>query len=129
LIDRSTISQSSRDRLSIEVASAWVLRIGVASAVVVMLTGIAFSFAHGTTSIGRMQSDGFDYRLTEICPGIAGGRGKSIIESGIYLLVLTPVMRVFTSMILFAVVQRDWVYFVITFVVLLMTIAGLVWLG
>jgi len=121
--------QSPSRQLSIEAASAWVLRIGVASAVTVMLIGIGFSFAHGRITVQRMQSDGFEYRLGKICQGIAAGSGKSIVEAGIYLLVLTPIMRVFTSMVLFAVVQRDWVYFLITFVVLLLTIAGLAWIG
>ena len=121
--------QSPSRQLSIEAASAWVLRIGVASAVTVMLIGIGFSFAHGRITVQRMQSDGFEYRLSKICQGIAAGSGKSIVEAGIYLLVLTPIMRVFTSMVLFAVVQRDWVYFLITFVVLLLTIAGLAWIG
>jgi uncharacterized membrane protein len=76
-----------------------------------------------------MQSDGFEYRLGKIFHGITSGSGKSIVEAGIYLLVLTPITRVFTSMALFAVVQRDWVYFFITFVVLLLTIAGLALIG
>jgi uncharacterized membrane protein len=128
-MNQPTNSESPPGKLSIESASAWVLRIGVASSVIVMLIGIGFSFAHGTISVQRMESDGFEYRLNKICRGIASGSGKSIVEAGIYLLVLTPIMRVFTSMVLFAVVQRDWVYFFITFVVLLLTIAGLVWIG
>jgi uncharacterized membrane protein len=128
-MEKSPDPESRAHGLSIENASAWVLRVGVAGSVLVMLTGLAFSFVHGTTSVQRMQSDGFDYRFTEICRGIATGRGKSIIEAGIYLLVLTPVMRVFTSMILFVLIERDWVYSLITFVVLLLTLAGLLWLG
>ena len=128
-MNQPTNSQSPSGKLSSETASAWVLRIGVASSVIVMLIGIGFSFAHGMISVQRMQSDGFEYRLNKICHGIASGSGKSIVEAGIYLLVLTPIMRVFTSMVLFAVVQRDWVYFIITFVVLLLTLAGLILLG
>ena len=94
-----------------------------------MLIGIGFSFAHGTISVQRMQSDGFEYRLNKICQGIGSGSGKSIVEVGIYLLVVYPIMRVFTSMAFFAIVQRDWVYFFITFVVLLLTIAGLALIG
>jgi uncharacterized membrane protein len=121
--------QSASSKLTIEGASAWVLRIGVASSVTVMLIGIGFSFAHGTISVQRMQSDGFEYRLSEIGRGIAAGRGKSIIEAGIYLLVLTPVMRVLASMILFVLVERDRIYSLITLIVLLLTLTGLLWLG
>ncbi len=94
-----------------------------------MLIGIGFSFMHGTISVQRMQSDVFEYRLSEIYRGIAAGRGKSIIEAGIYLLVLTPVMRVFASMVLFVLVERDRLYGLITLIVLLLTLAGLIWFG
>jgi uncharacterized membrane protein len=44
-------------------------------------------------------------------------RGKSIIETGIYLLVLTPIMQVMTSMMLLIVKERDWLYAGITLMV------------
>ena len=109
-------------------ASAWVLRVGVILSVAVMLTGIIFSFVHGTVSLHRMKTDGFEYHPAYIWHGICRGRGKSIIELGIYLLVLTPITRVFTSMLLFAAQERDWMYAAITLVVLLLTIAGLIWI-
>ncbi len=109
--------------------SAWVLRTGVVMSVAVMLTGILFSFVHGTVSLERVQTATFDYKPAAIVHGIATGRGQSIIEAGIYLLVLTPVMRVFMSMVLFVFAEKDWVYGVITFVVLMLTLTGLLWLG
>jgi len=121
--------QTMANQSTIQIASAWVLRIGVLVSALVMLIGITFSFFHGGTAVSRMQSDGFDINLPKMFAGIRAGRGKSIIEAGILLLVLTPVMRVATSMVLFAFVQRDWLYAGITFLVLVMTLAGLVWLG
>lgn len=109
--------------------SAWVLRAGVILSVAVMLTGILFSFVHGTVSLERLQTATFDYKPRAILQGIAAGRGQSIIDAGIYLLVLTPVMRVLMSMILFIFAERDWVYAAITFVVLALTLTGLLWLG
>ena len=109
--------------------SAWVLRTGVIASVVVMLTGIGFSFVHGTVSLERVQSATFDYQPRAILRGIAAGRGQSIIEAGIYLLVLTPVTRVMMSMILFVFAERDWTYGIITACVLALTLAGLLWLG
>ncbi|MDP9172800.1 MAG: DUF1634 domain-containing protein [Planctomycetota bacterium] len=116
-------------KMAVEDLSAWVLRGGLAISITVMLIGIGFSFLHGTISIERMVSDTFDYRPSNIWQGIVKGQGKSIIEVGIYLLVLTPVMRVATSMVLFAISERDWIYVVITLVVLLLTLAGLLWSG
>jgi uncharacterized membrane protein len=109
--------------------SAWVLRVGVVMSVLVMLAGILVSFVHGTVSLERVQTARFEYNPGAIFHGVATLHGQSIIEVGIYLLVLTPVMRVFMSMILFVFAERDWVYGVITLGVLALTLAGLLWLG
>jgi len=115
--------------LTIQDISAWVLRIGVVVSVTVMLVGIAFSFVHGTTPVSRMQSATFDYRPRAILKGVLAGSGKAIIEVGIYLLVLTPIMRVFMSALMFAFHEKDWLYAAITFLVLVLTVAGLVFLS
>jgi uncharacterized membrane protein len=120
------MSDSKGDRgMIIQNASALVLRIGVFSSAIVMLIGIAFSFRHGTADVARMRSDGFDINLRHMCIGIIHGRGKSIIEAGILMLVLTPIMRVAASMILFAFAERDWLYAAITLGVLILTLTGL----
>jgi uncharacterized membrane protein len=113
---------------AIEDASAWILRLGVIAAVTVMLLGIAMSFMHGHASLERMSSDPFEYRPAVILAGILKLQGKSIIEAGIYLLVLTPILRVAASFVLFTL-ERDWLYAVITLTVLILTIAGLLWIG
>ena len=118
-------SRSASPRITIEDASVWVLRGGLALSMLVMLIGIVFSFLHGTATVQRMSSEAFEYRPSNIWQGIRRGHGKSIIEAGIYLLVLTPVLRVATSMILFAFSGRDWVYVLITALVLALTLAGL----
>jgi uncharacterized membrane protein len=109
--------------------SAWVLRGGVICSNLVMLIGIVFTFAHGTISVVRIKTDGCDYRPDIIWNGIRHGQGKRIIEAGIYLLLFTPIMRVFASSILFAFQERDRLYTVITLVVLILTLAGLLWIG
>lgn len=115
--------------LTIQNVSAWVLRIGVVASVTVMLIGITFSFVHGTTPVTRMQTATFDYRPNQICHGVCAGSGKAIIEVGIYLLVLTPIARVIMSAVLFAFSEKDWLYAAITFVVLALTITGLLFLS
>ncbi|MGD1275828.1 MAG: DUF1634 domain-containing protein [Tepidisphaeraceae bacterium] len=127
VVDSQTPPQ--RHPLPIEDASAWILRGGVICSAAVMLMGIIFSFVHGRTSLDRMKSDGFDYRPAVIWQGILRGHGKSIIEAGIYLLLLTPILRVAASAVLFALEERDWLYTIITLTVLLLTLAGLLWLG
>jgi len=116
-------------RQTISDVSAWVLRLGVITSSAVMLIGIIFTFSHGTISIERIKHDGFDYRPSEILAGIAQGRGKSIVEAGIYLLLFTPIFRVAASTLLFAFQERDKLYAIITLIVLILTLAGLIWIG
>jgi uncharacterized membrane protein len=119
--------QHSNDAVS-EV-SAWVLRIGVVASTLVMLLGIALSFSRGHISVERIKTDTFDYHPSVIWDGILRGEGKRIIEAGIYLLLFTPIMRVFMSFLVFAFHERDRVYTLITLIVLLLTLAGLIWIG
>ena len=109
--------------------SAYVLRAGVIISSLVMFLGLCVSFLHGTVSIQRMTTDGFDYRPANIITGILHFRGKDIIEAGIYLLLFTPIMRVAASCVLFAFQEKDWLYAVITLVVLILTLAGLLWIA
>jgi uncharacterized membrane protein len=122
------MDQSDKSPIAIEDVSAWVLRIGIVLSALTMLTGIFFSFAHGTVSVQRMKTDPLNDQPAVIWRGICHGSGKSIIEAGIYLLVFTPIMRVLASFILFAVAKRDWVYSLITLVVLILTLTGLLWI-
>jgi uncharacterized membrane protein len=94
-----------------------------------MLLGIALSFSRGHISVERIKTDPFDYHPSVIWTGIIRGEGKRIIEAGIYLLLFTPIMRVFMSFLVFAFHDRDRVYTLITLIVLLLTLAGLIWIG
>jgi uncharacterized membrane protein len=109
--------------------SAWVLRGGVVSSSLVMLIGIVVSFCHGTISVARITSDRFDYYPSVIWNLIIHGHGKGIVEAGIYLLVFTPILRIAASILLFAFQERDRLYTLITLIVLILTLAGLLWVG
>jgi uncharacterized membrane protein len=122
-------SSSPKLRLPIEDASSWILRCGLVVSLTVMLVGILFSFVHGTVSLKRMTTDPFDYHPSHIIEGIRQGHGKSIIEAGIYLLLLTPIMRVAVSVVLFAFEEHDWFYTAVTAAVLMLVLAGLLWFG
>lgn len=111
--------------IMIQDASAWVLRIGVITSVVVMLVGIAISFLHHSVTVQHMQKAPVDDNLKNLWIGLRTFRGHAVIELGIFLLVLTPILRVVTSMVLFCVEERDWLYTVVTFLVLALTLAGL----
>ena len=57
--------------------------------------------------------------------GVARFDSFSLMELGVLLLVLTPIMRVLTSMVLFAVDEHDALYTGLTFLVLVMTVTSL----
>lgn len=120
---------NDRPGLNVEDVSAWVLRIGLGTSIAVMLIGTVICFAKGDISVHRIQNDQFQYRPAAIAQGIIHGHGKSVVDLGVYLLVLTPVLRVLMSMLVFAGVERDWTYAGITLAVLALTLAGLFWFG
>ncbi|HVB38832.1 MAG TPA: DUF1634 domain-containing protein [Vicinamibacterales bacterium] len=112
-------------RLTIQDASAWILRIGVVTSVVVMLAGLTLSFVHHPVAVQQMQHAAFDGNLGHLWQGLRDLRGQAVIELGIYLLVFTPILRVVTSMVLFLVEEHDVLYTVVTFFVFVLTLTGL----
>lgn len=111
--------------ISVQDASAWILRVGVIASVLVMLVGLAISFVRHHVSVEHMQQATFDASLPHLWQGLHDLRGQAIIELGIYMLVLTPILRVVASMAIFLVEEHDWLYTAVTFVVLVLTLAGL----
>lgn len=59
---------------------------------------------------------------------VSCGDGESIIDVGLFILVLTPVARVLASVILFALVDRDWFYTAVTLIVLILTLVSLLFI-
>ncbi len=105
-------------------ASAWILRGGVVSSIATMLLGVCESFREGILSVNLMQTRRFQADLPAIARGALRFDGTALVEFGILLLVLTPILRVATAMVLFAR-QRDRLYTVISAVVLALTLTSL----
>jgi uncharacterized membrane protein len=115
-------------RLTIQDTSAWILRIGVILSVAVMLIGTALTFVHRNMSIVDIQHTTFDGRPATLWRGLLEGRGQAVVELGIYLLIFTPIMRVVASMLLFLLEEHDRLYAAVTCGVLILTLAGLLFL-
>lgn len=111
--------------IAVQDAAAWVLRVGVIVSVATMLAGVVISFVHGGMSVDRMQHTRFDPGVTVLWHGLTTLRGVAVVQLGIYLLVLTPILRVCTSMVLFLFEEHDYLYALVTGLVLLLTLAGL----
>ncbi len=111
--------------IAVEDAAAWVLRVGVIASVTVMLAGLILSLARDPLTPSQMARVSFTDSLGSIWRGLRAGQGFAIMEVGVILLVLTPAIRVATSMVLFAAEDRDWLYTAITFCVLVLVLTAL----
>ena len=105
-----------------QVVIGWVLRAGVfLSMTVVFLGGVIYLYRHGHTIANYHEFKGipsFVSSLRGIINGVLNFRGRAIIQSGIILLIATPVIRVIFSAIGF-ILEKDYLYTGITFIVLL----------
>ncbi len=116
---------AARTGFLLQDVSAWVLRLGVAASVVVMLVGLGLSFSHQPPTLQHMLEKS-SYNPGVVWHGIWQGHGEDIIDAGIFILVLTPVIRVATCAVLFVVGERDWFYGLVAVVVLLLLVLALV---
>ena len=97
------------------------LRFGVlASLVVVLLGAVLYLLQHGSEQPLYREFAGEPKRLTEmgrVWQSALQGRGRSVIQLGLFLLIATPVARIVFSVIGY-ILERDYLYVLITLVVL-----------
>ncbi|HET7896187.1 MAG TPA: DUF1634 domain-containing protein [Flavisolibacter sp.] len=112
--------QTIQDR-DLELLMGNLLRYGVLASLVVVLIGAVFYLLqHGGEQPSYRQFVGEPKRLTEIkqvWQTALQGRGRSIIQLGLFILMATPVARIVFSVIGY-ILERDWLYIVITLLVL-----------
>ncbi|WP_462264945.1 DUF1634 domain-containing protein [Mucilaginibacter sp.] len=103
----------------------WILRAGVMVSMLVVLAGGAlYLYRHGAERISYAKFNGvpeFVHSPRGIWNGILGLRGRAIIQAGILLLIITPVLRVIVSGIGF-MLEKDYLYTGISVLVLLIII-------
>src|SRR5262249_20139888 len=106
------------------------LRIGVLlSAAVVTIGGVVYVGRHATEPAGHhtFRGEPQDLRtVSGIVDDALALRGRGLIQLGLLLLIATPVARVAFSLLAFAI-ERDWVYLVVTAVVLVVLLYSLFW--
>lgn len=117
-----------KQRIAIQDASSWTLRVGVITSVTVMLIGLVLSFIKGNLTQRYMETAFFSDNFSTIGHGVVHLDAFAWMELGILLLVLTPVLRVFTAMVLFAFEEHDLLYTFVTFLVLLLTLGALLFI-
>lgn len=103
----------------VELIIGKILRIGVVTSAIVILIGIALYFLNGSG-----YANGFPTRFGTILSGIVAGKSYAIIMLGIFLLILTPVLRVVVSIYAFYK-EKDKMYVIITTIVLIILIVAM----
>lgn len=104
---------------------SWVLLIGVSLAAALIAVGILGSFVVGWQGslVGLAPVDVPIRSFDDLGPGLAALRPQAIGQLGLLALVATPVLRVLTSLVAFAM-ERDRLYVGITAVVLAILLAA-----
>lgn len=105
--------QDHEETRKVELVIGKILRIGVITSAIVILIGIALYFMNGS---GYTGTD-FPRRFSDIFAGLASGKSYAVIMLGVFLLILTPVLRVVVSIYAFYK-EHDNLYVIITTIVL-----------
>ncbi len=120
------------DRNSLEVATGVVLMAGLVASLLLLVAGVVSLYtARGHLAISNepdmyLVGKGLVGLLTELISGrFAGGPGVRLMTVGIVILILTPYVRVITSVAYFAW-QRDLKYLAITVAVLVILTLSLI---
>jgi uncharacterized membrane protein len=117
----------------VELAISALLRTGVLTSLLVVLSGTVVTFVHhphylsSHHDLRTLTKPGaeFPHSFSSLISGLQHGQGRAIVMAGLLLLIATPVLRVAVSILAF-VYQRDRVFVVITSVVLALLLTSFV---
>lgn len=116
---------------SIEVRISHVLRAGVALSLALIVAGTLVSFLRhpdyldSARALTRLTEPGTaPHTLGAVLSGLLRGRGQAVVMLGLMVLMLTPIVRVAMSLVLF-LRERDRAFSAITALVLLLILASM----
>jgi len=99
-----------------------IMRVGVSIAIVLMVIGMGLTFIKTGDNLAQYRE--FTH-LPAIWQGMLALQPAAWLMAGLLVLIFTPVLRVVTSIFVFAGV-RDWTYVIITLCVLLILIIAII---
>lgn len=111
-----------------------VLRIGVVTSLIVVVIGVIIAFAanphiylnsNAANRFALTSKSNYPHSLTGIFSGLLHLQGEAVIVLGLIILLITPILRVLVSAIIFSI-QRDKYFVPITVFVLTMLILSFV---
>lgn len=115
----------------VELLISTILRSGVVASLVTIVAGIVVTFVHHPEYLSSHDdmlrlasvSASFPHSISDVFAGIAAGTGDGIMMLGVLILIATPIVRVFVSILTFFY-QRDYLFTLITMFVLMMLIVS-----
>ncbi len=105
-----------------ELKIARLIRVVVFSSGAIILVGLILYFVTGTSGY---ENGAFPIDPVQILVGVLSLKPYAVIMTGIFILILTPILRVAVSVIVF-LKEKDYLYVGITTLVLLILIVSLV---
>jgi uncharacterized membrane protein len=112
---------TSEEIAKVEIIISKALRVGVIASAIIIIVGLAAFIKTGNSGYA---GDYFPTTLSEIFKGLLNCKPYAIMLTGLYLLILTPVLRVAVSIIVF-LKEKDYLYTKITLFVLVILIFSL----
>jgi len=124
MAEETTASAPDKDRRlrQAELAISQVLRGGVVISAAIILLGVVWFYLQ--MAITGHATLTYPHSLVEVAQQLAEGDPLSLVALGLLILLLTPILRVAISIVIFAL-ERDWLYTVITLIVLLILLVSL----
>jgi len=113
-------SKDVSDTASAELIVSRCLRVGVLISAAVILTGLILFLTTGNSGYPEHV---YPTNLADIFSGLGAFKPYAVIMTGLFLLILTPVLRVGISVLVFWR-SRDYLYVGITIVVFLILVVG-----
>lgn len=114
--------KKKQEMLDVELSIGKALRVGVVFATAVMALGIILLlFKNGQTGY---PADYIPIKPLEILQGVFAGKPFAIMMTGLFLLIMTPVLRVIVSIYAFYV-EGDKLYVYITLIVLIILVISM----
>jgi len=108
----------SKSARSVERLVSYFLRIGVLTSAAVILSGLIYFLMTGDSGY---PNDVYPTDLTAIGKGVLELKPYAILLMGLFMLILTPVLRVGVSLLVF-IKEKDRLYVIITAVVLVVLV-------
>lgn len=132
-IKPESVQEPEEHVIRVELLLGKTLRIGVLTAAAVLIAGVILFFARERHDVSYSQALGRHEAITALTPrmlwnGLEDGSARVVILLGILLLILTPVVRVAMTLLLF-IKTRDWILFACAGFVLAVLLLGLLGLG